>query len=89
MEKVMQKVEPKTGAMMVQIKARFNQCKLTDVQVDPKEWVTELEILRQKLVSMKVTMTKEYMMVHILNNLPKEYKSIIKISKNKVDEGEP
>ncbi len=80
------KHEPKTSATKVELKLRFNQSKLEDARKDPEEWVTELEILRQKLKVMKSEITDEDMMIHILNNLPKEYENLVEVAEQKLDD---
>ena len=82
-----ERYEPKTGATKVQLKAMFNKCRLANVEKDPEEWIVELERIRQRLAVMKSHIGDEDMLVHILNNMPKEYESIVESSEEKLELG--
>ena len=56
---------------------KFTQSKLKDWTKDPDEWLDELEKTRADLESMGSEMTEEDFKIHVLNNLPKEYESLI------------
>ena len=68
--------EPNTAANKVGLKLEFSQSKLSDVKKDPEEWVSELEIIKIKLANMKVQISEEDLIIHIINNLPVEYDSV-------------
>jgi len=55
---------------MTQLQLEFSKSELTDVQKDPEEWMTELEIIQSRLKSMSYEISEEQLMVHVLNNLP-------------------
>ena len=51
---------------------------MTNWTKDPYEWLDDLERLRTDLEMMNSRISDEDFKIHVLNNLPKEYKSIIK-----------
>lgn len=80
-----EKFEPKTGASKVQLKLEFQQSKL-NIEDDPDEWMTNLELLRRKLKVLQVEIDDEDMILHILNNLPKEYENTIEMCEAELTE---
>ena len=73
--KLINKFVPKSAPSLLKLKRAFNRSKLTSTSKDPDEWITDLEDLREKLENMTPshTMTDNDLIIHILNNLPKEY----------------
>ena len=71
------KFEPKTSASKVQLKREFNLCALESVSKDPDEWISELERIRQRLRAMDAIISDTDLMIHILNNLPPEYETLV------------
>jgi len=63
------KFEPDTGTTIVELKREFAESKMGDKSDDPDAWITELEILRQKLGRLGSPIDDD-MIIHILNNLP-------------------
>ena len=57
---------------------KFTQSKLKDWTKDRDEWLDELEKTRADLETMSSKISEEDFKIHILNNLPKEYESLIK-----------
>jgi DNA-binding ferritin-like protein (Dps family) len=74
-----QRFEPDNGAMKVQMKSEFQQMKLLRAEDDPDPWITKVESLRRRLWSLGVTISDEDVILHILNNIPKEYATTIEI----------
>ena len=71
------KYEPKTTASLVQVKLEFAENKLSDPSKDPDEWISSLERLRQRLKDMKSPISDMDLIIHILNNVPKEYETLV------------
>ena len=71
------KFEPKTSASLVQLKKEFNVCTLLSVDKDPDVWLSELERIRQRLKIMQSVITDTDLMIHVLNNLPIEYETLV------------
>ena len=61
------------------MKSEFNNSKLDSVDKDPDKWISHLEGLRIRMneFSQKGSVSDEDFMIHILNNLPKEYNVIL------------
>ena len=72
------KYKPKTVQSKAEKKLEFAQSKLSDWTKDPDEWLDELERIRADLEMMRSGISDEDFKIHVLNNLPKEYESIIK-----------
>jgi hypothetical protein len=68
--------DPNTAANVVQLKSEFNSSKLKNPKKDPDEWISKLEVMRRKLKTMGHPISDMDMMIHVLNNLPKEYDNI-------------
>ena len=71
------KYEPKTSASLVQLKREFNVCTLSSVSKDPDEWLSMLECIHQQLRVMQSVITDTDLMIHVLNNLPVEYETLV------------
>jgi hypothetical protein len=72
-----ERFEPKTLSSLVLLKKEFNLCALKRTDKDPDEWITQLLLLRRRLKGMEHQMTDLDVVIHILNNLPREYESVI------------
>ena len=81
------KFEPDTGSSKVELKHEFAESKLENKYDDPDEWITSLERIVQKLQRMKSSMDEEDLLIHILNNLPEAYESIIESSEKELSKG--
>ena len=75
-ENLLNKHEPSSAATKVSLKMELNQSKLVDVKKDPDEWITGLEIIQIKLGKLKVQVSDEDLIIHIINNLPDAYKAV-------------
>jgi hypothetical protein len=84
---LMDTFEPSTASTKVMLKKQFYSTKLSDAGRDPDEWITELELLRQRLKSLKVHVDDEDLVIHILNNLPKEYDSLVESIEEDLNKG--
>ena len=71
------KYKPKTVQNRAEKKLEFAQSKLTDWTKDPDKWLDELETIRADLDLMGSPINDEDFKIHVLNNLPKEYESIV------------
>jgi hypothetical protein len=69
---------------MVKLERAFRASKLKKGK-DPDEWITYLEELRDRLGEMGSTIKEDQFLVHILNNLSKEYKLQVYLWKNELD----
>jgi hypothetical protein len=84
MENLNTKYQPTTSATKVQLKLEFAQSCLTDANTVPDEWIATLERIRQRLSDMKAPISDEDMMVHVINNCPKEYDTLIETMENEI-----
>ena len=73
----MAKYEPSTSGSLVLMKKEFAASKLSSVGTDHDVWIAELERMRQRLRNMKATISDDDLIIHILNNLPTEYNTIV------------
>ena len=77
-QKLTQKCLPKTAPSYIKLKNEFANSTLGDVSTPPDKWVSELESLRNQmntiLIPNKSDMTEVDLIIHILSNLPEEYK---------------
>ena len=71
------KFEPKTSALLVQLKKEFNVCTLLSVDKDLDVWLSELERIPQRLKIMQSVTTDTDLMIHVLNTLPIEYETLV------------
>jgi hypothetical protein len=58
-------------------KKEYNLFALKRTDKDPEEWITQLLLLRQRLKGIGHQMTDLDMFIHILNNLSREYESVV------------
>jgi len=81
------KYEPTTGAMKVELKMEFQQLSLDDVNDDPDEWITKLELIRRRLKVLGHEISDEDMILHILNNMPAEYENLVETNERALTRG--
>ena len=67
------KFAPKAAPNKLELKMEFQKCVLKNPTDDPDEWITRCESIKAKLSEMNSTVSDEDLLIHILNNLPKEY----------------
>ena len=63
----------------MKIKSEFYDKKLISVKKDPDEWILNLEgfQIQMSKFGIKSSITDKIFMIHVLNNLPKEYNMIL------------
>ena len=79
--------EPNTGAVKVQLKQEFHLMKLESADEDPDPWLTSLELKRRRLKTLGTNMEDEDVILHILNNLPKEYETVVELCEEDLSRG--
>ncbi len=83
-QNLMSRYEPRTAATKVELKKKFADSRLS-IGADPDEWITDLELIRQQLLNLKYKMSDEDLIIHILNNMTKEYENLVERLETKVD----
>ena len=79
------KFEPNTKTALVATKLEFSKCKLESAATDPDEWIKHLETLRRRLEVMGNKMEDIDVIIHIINNLPKDYETMIEAMDSELD----
>ena len=79
--------EPNTGAAKVQLKQEFHLMKLESAEDDPDPWLTALELKRRRLKTLGANMEDDDVILHILNNLPKEYETVVELCEEDLSRG--
>ena len=66
---------PYTASSLLKLKSEFHNSMLESIDYDFDEWISHLEGHRIQMneFSQKDSITDQDFMIHILNNLPKEY----------------
>ena len=75
--KLIQRYESQTNALRVKLMGQFTSSKLRKSTQDPDSWISELELMRIRLKKMGSSIDDEYLMMHIMNNLPSAYDGLI------------
>ena len=78
-QRLKKKYAPTRAPSLLLLKKKFAQSALKDKDTDPDEWLTELEDMRTQLSEMKMEMSDDDFIIHVLGNLPAEYE--IEVSK--------
>ena len=81
------KYEPNTGANLVHLKREFTTSKLDSAAEDPEVWISKLEKLRSKIDQLGSKITDDDLLIHILNNLPVEYETVVENSEKQMGKG--
>jgi hypothetical protein len=68
------------------IKREFSQCSLKRER-DPEDWIKQLLLMNTRLEGMGYKMPEMEIIVHILNNLPREYESVVEQIEGDLDIG--
>ena len=84
-KKLKARYESQTSASKVKIMGQLHASRLTKKSKDPEVWISELEILRSRLNEMGTTIEDEFLILHILNNLPSEYDNVVENLEERVD----
>jgi len=74
-----EKYAPKIAPRKVKLMQEFQKMTLKSSGEDPDVWLTNLESIQMKLAETSYTISDKQLMIHIMNNLPKEYN--IQVSK--------
>jgi hypothetical protein len=82
-QKMVNKYEPKTAPTLSKINKEFYGAKLKD-KSDPNVWITQLEELRTQMETMNSTMDDRQFLLHILNNIGKEYETTVLMLEQKL-----
>ena len=78
-QRLRKKYAPTRAPSLLLLKKKFAQSRLKDKNSDPDEWLTELEDMRTQLSEMKMEMSDNDFIIHVLGNLPEDYE--IEVSK--------
>ena len=77
-ERLTSKYQPRSTPSYIQLRKDFANSKLSSLDTRPDEWMSELESLRTKMnkiqINGKSEMSEVDLIIHILSNLPEEYK---------------
>ena len=84
-KKLMARYESQTSASKVKIMGQLLTSRLTKRNKDPEVWISELEMLRSRLSEMGTTIDDEFLILHILNNLPSDYDNVVENLEERVD----
>ena len=78
-DRLVAKYAPKSTPSLLKLKKKFENSRLKSAQVDPDEWISELEGLRTEIeeINSSSAVSDYDFMVKILNNLPSEYDVIL------------
>ena len=87
-ERLTNKYAPQTAPSYISLKKNFANSKLHDSFSNPDEWITNLECLRTEMNKVKIggksDMTDVDVIIHILSNVPEEYKVQVNELKEKL-----
>ena len=72
-DKLKEKYEPTNMSSVVAVKQEFN-ARTLKTKEDPTEWLLELGELRDRLADMNNNMSDQDFMIHIIGNLPRQYR---------------
>jgi hypothetical protein len=81
-----EKFEPRNSSNLITIKREFSQCALKRER-DPEDWINQLLLMNRRLEEMGYKMLEMEIIVHILNNLPQEYESVVGKIERDLDNG--
>jgi hypothetical protein len=76
------KFEPETKVSLIQLKRQFLDKKLNDPDQDPDQRIQILEGMQRKLHILSHQMSEMDMIIHIFQNLPKEYRNTVELLEN-------
>ena len=80
-KELMDMFEPSTPSTRLAFKNKFQNSKLTSLDVDPDMWMTELELLREHSKTLKVNIEDKDFVMQLINNFLMEYNSLVKAIK--------
>ena len=65
--------KPMTADVLIDLLRNFNNNKLDNLNINVTDWITKLELTRQRLYTMGHQILDGHLIMHILVNLLKEY----------------
>ena len=77
---------PKTPANQVKLKMDFSNSRMKTDNSDPDEWINNLESIRKRLKDVKVNVTEQDIMLHVLAHLPQKYSVTAQIAEDKLND---
>ena len=83
--KLDKKYESQSATSKVQLVKKFNSSVLDDLDKDPDDWISELEVTRARLKKMSYVIEEKSLLIHVMNNLPEEYVNTVEILENRID----
>jgi hypothetical protein len=81
-----EKFEPRNSSNLMTIKKKISHCSLKRER-DPEDWINQLLLMNRRLEGMGYKMSEMEIIVHILNNLPREYESVVEQVEGDLDNG--
>ena len=78
-------VESQANASRVKLMGQFTSSRLKKNHQDHDPWISELELMRIRLKKMGSNIDDEYLMMHIMNNLPSAYDGLMENLEDKLD----
>ena len=84
-ENLIEMFQPKTMSNKTALIKQFTNNKLTDTMKNPDNWIDELINICRLLKEFGVNKTEEEILMHVLNNLPKEYNMVVQILEYELD----
>ena len=78
-DRLMSSYAPKSLPSLLKFKRKFENSKLESAEIDPEEWISEMEGLTIEIESIDAmsAISERELMVKILNNLPSEYDVVL------------
>ena len=82
---ILGKFEPTIVSSKTRLCNKCSKWELDDITRNPKEFITNLRVLRGDLRKLDVQIDDSEVMTHILSNLPEEYQNIVETIEYKLD----
>ena len=84
-KKLKERFDPQTSNEKLQLKENSTNSKLTEWKKSPDDWIAELGIITSQFDQMGHKTTDKDFMIHILGNIPEEYKGKIETLEKGLD----
>ena len=81
----MQRFKSQINASRFKLMGQFSSSRLKKKTQDPDSWISELELMMIRLKKMRIQIDDEYLMMHIINNLPRRYDNLIENPEDRLD----
>jgi gag-polypeptide of LTR copia-type len=82
---LVQKFAPTTESNVIKTKREFVESRLEDILINPDIWIQGLETLRRRLEILGYKISEMDLIIHIIYNLPSEYKTTIHFIENELE----